>query len=370
MASIKTKFTVGLFIAIGLAITIVAIIWLGMSKYLEKGQHYVAYFDESIQGLDRDSPVKYRGVPVGRVKSVSVAPDGTLVQVIMKIETKLEPETEKEALKDIVAQLKSIGITGIMFLELDRKNKSDPEIVPKLTFVPDYPVIATKPSEIKLLLEGVDEVLKQFKSMDGKGLTDSAKATLGKIDRTVDDIQIKEISADIRLALNNINKLLTETRLPQMVTRMDSAARSAESFIGTAQDTIKRFDNMLAANEKGIDSAVGEVNRVIQNANNTVTQFNQIVSGNKQALMEAISGFNRSIKNFENLLTAGRRLVKQGDSIFSELQPRLLVVMQQLEITVENLKSFSENIAEQPSQLLFGEPPEARSVEPDTNQKQ
>ena len=34
MASIKTKFTVGLFIAIGLAITIIAIIWLGMSKYL------------------------------------------------------------------------------------------------------------------------------------------------------------------------------------------------------------------------------------------------------------------------------------------------------------------------------------------------
>jgi len=370
MASIKTKFTVGLFIAIGLAITIVAIIWLGMSKYLEKGQHYVAYFDESIQGLDRDSPVKYRGVPVGRVKSVSVAPDGTLVQVIMKIETKLELETEKETLGDIVAQLKSIGITGIMFLELDRKNKSDPELVPKLTFEPDYPVIATKPSEIKLLLEGVDEVLKQFKSMDGKGLTDSAKATLRKIDRSVDDIQIKEISADIRSTLNNINRILTETQLTRMVNRMDNAARSAESFMGTAHDTIKRFDNMVAANEKGIDSAVSEANRFIQNANNAITQLSQIVSGNKQALTEAISGFNQSIKNLEDLLSAGNRLIKQGDSTFSELQPRLLVIIQQLEITVDNLKSFSENIAEQPSQLLFGEPPVARQTEPDTFQKQ
>lgn len=365
MASIKTKFTVGLFIAIGLAITIVAIIWLGMSKYLEKGQHYVAYFDESIQGLDRDSPVKYRGVPVGRVKSVSVAPDGTLIQVIIKIETKLEPETEKEAMEDIVAQLKSIGITGIMFLELDRKSKSDPEIVPKLTFEPDYPVIATKPSEIKLILEGFDDVLKQFKSMDGRGLTDSVKATLGKIDRSVDDIQIKEISADIRSTLNNINRILNETPLTRMVNRMDSAARSAASFMETAQDTFKRFDDMVAANEEGIDSAVSEANRFIQNANNAVTQLNQIVSGNKQALTEAISGFNRSVKNLEDLLTAGNRLIKQGDSTFSELQPRLLVIIQQLEITVDNLKSFSENIAEQPSQLLFGEPPVARSVEPE-----
>jgi phospholipid/cholesterol/gamma-HCH transport system substrate-binding protein len=370
MASIKTKFTVGLFIAIGMAITIVAIIWLGMSKYLEKGQLYVAYFDESIQGLDKDSPVKYRGVSVGRVKSVGVAPDGTLVQVIMKIETKLEPEIEKESLEDIVAQLKSIGITGIMFLELDRKKKSAPDLSPKLTFEPKYPVIATRPSEIKLFIEGVNDVLIQLKSLDGKELTDKARATIGKIDRTVDDIQIKEISADIRTTLNNINRILTDTQLPRMVNRMDSAARSAASLIGTAQDTIKRFDNMLAANEKGIDTAVGEINRVIQNANNTVTLLDQIVSGNKQELMDAISGFNRSIKNLESLLTEGRRLVKQGDSTFSELQPRLLVIMQQLEITVDNLKSFSENIADQPSQLLFGEPPAARQTEPETFQKQ
>ena len=165
MASIKTKFTVGLFIAAGLAIAIVAIIWLGMSKYLEKGQLYAAYFDESIQGLDRDSPVKYRGVPVGRVQRIGVAPDGALVQVVMKIETKLEPE--KEVLADIAAQLKSAGITGIMFVELDRKKDGDPDFQPKLTFESDYPMIATRPSEIKMFLEGVDDVLKQLKSIDG-----------------------------------------------------------------------------------------------------------------------------------------------------------------------------------------------------------
>jgi len=365
MASIKTKFTVGLFIAIGLAIAIIVIIWLGMSKYLEKGQHYVAYFDESVQGLDRDSPVKYRGVPVGRVESVGVAPDGTLVQVVMKMETSLEPEGEKETRPDIVAQLKSIGITGIMFLELDRKKKNDPIFIPTLTFRPEYPVIDTKPSEIKLFLDNVDEVLQQFKSIDAKGLTDNAKATIGKIDQAVDDIQIKQISADIRAALNSTNRILTETRLTRMVDRVDSVAQSAESLLNTAQDTIKRFDNLLTANEKGIDSAVLEVNRVIRNTNNTVTQLNQIVSGNKQQLMEAFSGFNRSIHNLENLLKEGGRLIKQGDSTLSELQPRLLVVMQQLEITVENLKSFSENIAEQPSQLLFGEPPTPRQIEPD-----
>jgi len=365
MASIKTKFTVGLFIAMGLAIAIIAVIWLGMSKYLEKGQLYAAYFDESIQGLDRDSPVKYRGVPVGRVQSVGVAPDGTLVQVIMKIETELESESETEATRDIVAQLKSIGITGIMFVELDRKKKSDPEFAPKLTFAPEYPVIATKPSEIRLFLEGVDDVLKQFKSIDGRGLTNSAKATLGKIDQAIDDIQLSEIAKNIFSTLNNVNRILAEAQLTRMANRMNAVADSAASFMGMAQGAIQRFDNMLAANETGIGSAVDEVNRVIRNADDAVTQFNQIVGENKQALREAIVGFNRSIKNLENLLTEGRWVIKQGDTTLSELQPRLLVVMQQLEKTVQNLKSFSEDIARQPSQLLFGEPPEARTVEPE-----
>jgi len=366
MASVKTKFMVGLFIAIGLAISIVAIIWLGMSKYLEKGQLYVAYFDESIQGLDRDSPVKYRGVPVGRVKSVGVAPDGTLIHVIMKIETELEPESENETVEDIVAQLKSIGITGIMFVELDRKKAGDPEFTPKLTFRPEYPVIATKPSEIRLFLEGVDDVLKQLKSMDGKGLADNAKATLENIDRAVEAARTGEISTDIRATLDNFNRVFTETRLAGILNRMDSAAQSAEALINTAQDTVKRFDRMLTVNEKGIDSAVNEANRFIREAGDAMTHLNQIVAGNKQELMEAVSGFSRSGRNLESLLTEGRRLLNQGDSTLSELQPRLLAVMQQLETTVENLKSFSENIAEQPSQLLFGEPPEARPVEPDT----
>ena len=73
MASQKTKLAVGLFVACGLACAVLVIIWLGMSRFLEKGQFYVTYFDESIQGLVVDSPVKYRGVFIGRVESIGVA---------------------------------------------------------------------------------------------------------------------------------------------------------------------------------------------------------------------------------------------------------------------------------------------------------
>ena len=55
---------IGLFVIIGVSIGLITIIWLGAYKYFEKGGTYATYFDESVQGLQTDSTVKYRGVEV------------------------------------------------------------------------------------------------------------------------------------------------------------------------------------------------------------------------------------------------------------------------------------------------------------------
>jgi len=51
-----------------------------------KGFLYATYFDESVQGLQVDSAIKYRGVEIGKVQSIGVAPDYRLIEVIMKID--------------------------------------------------------------------------------------------------------------------------------------------------------------------------------------------------------------------------------------------------------------------------------------------
>ena len=50
-------------------------------KYFQKGSVYVTYFDESVQGLQVDSIVKFRGVDIGTVRKIGVAPDQRLVEV-------------------------------------------------------------------------------------------------------------------------------------------------------------------------------------------------------------------------------------------------------------------------------------------------
>ena len=126
MARQSTNFVIGLFVIIGCVLGVVAIIWVGATSYFQKGNTYISYFDESVQGLQVDSGVKYRGVEVGRVETIRVAPDNRLIGVVMKIN--LRDDLQKNS----VAQLKAAGITGVMFVDLDRKKPGEPDLSPKI----------------------------------------------------------------------------------------------------------------------------------------------------------------------------------------------------------------------------------------------
>src|SRR5208283_457873 len=107
MAQNRSYFLIGLFVTIGVMIGVAGVIWLGATKYFQKGSMYATYFDESVQGLQVDSIVKYRGVDIGSVRSIRVAPDQRLVEVVMKI------EVNNFGVGGVVAKLTPAGITGI-----------------------------------------------------------------------------------------------------------------------------------------------------------------------------------------------------------------------------------------------------------------
>jgi len=212
MASIKTKFNVGLFVILGITIATIAIMWLGISHYFEKGKLYAAYFDESVQGLNKDSPVKYRGVTIGRVESIGVAPDAKLIEVVMKVETDLKPG------KNLVAQLKSVGITGIMFVELDNKKESEPDYSPEINFPSKYLVIATKPSDIKLYMEGLAKFLHEINSLN-------LKSSLEKWDSAM--VSVEEAGNSFTDLSDNADKTITNLQLYLLTTMQNFERASA-----------------------------------------------------------------------------------------------------------------------------------------------
>jgi phospholipid/cholesterol/gamma-HCH transport system substrate-binding protein len=327
MATQKTKFAVGLFVAIGITLAILVTIWLGMSRFLHKGRFYATYFDESVQGLDVDSPVKYRGVFTGRVESIGVAPDSKLIKVILKIESGQKLD------QNIVAQLKSVGITGSMFVELDQKRAGEPDQSPLLSFPSEYPIIASKPSEIKGLISGFDAILNQIKALDLEEISGKIKATLDNLNQSVDDADVERISQTINSSFEKMEKILTD----------------------------QRWDKVLAA----ADTAGQELNNLLDKADRTLSRVQGIVSGKEETVKNALDNFSRAMEKANILLNKSTSLVSGTDASISELMQYLVVAAQNLELASENLNQLMELLADHPSQLLFGEPPKPRNLDAD-----
>ena len=351
MASLKTKFAVGLFLAAGIALTIGAVIWLGMSHYFERGHRYAAYFDDSVQGLAKDSPVKYRGVPVGRVERIGVAPDARLIEVVIMFDQELKPE---ERIDKIVAQLKTIGITGIMFIELDQREKTDPDLSPKLSFTPKYPVVPTKPSEITKLLKNIDDVIKQFQTVELDEISNKIKLTLDNFSRLAEDADVKAVSADIRAVLGKIDRVL-------------NAASSLEKLIARGNQTIRRLEGLIARNEPRIDASIQHLKSAIEHADGTVKRFDSMLVENQSTIRSTVTGFAQTARQAGNLMHGGTGLIQNIDDRLSDLQLDLRATTQNLKIASENLNQLVEMVTDQPSQLLFGKPVPARKVEEDNS---
>jgi phospholipid/cholesterol/gamma-HCH transport system substrate-binding protein len=131
MATEAHKFRVGLFVFISILLIITALIVWGAKAFGENAVIYATYFAESVQGLEVDSEVKFRGLTIGRVSWIDLAPDGELVEVLMNI----NEESNFTVGPSNLVRLISANITGMKYLEIEMRN-GRPRKEPALSFKP------------------------------------------------------------------------------------------------------------------------------------------------------------------------------------------------------------------------------------------
>lgn len=241
MAKKTANFMLGLFVILGFFLAVGAIIYVGATSFFQKGQTYVTYFDESVQGLQGDSSVKYRGVDVGRVEKIRVAADNKLIGVVIKVNLRdLQPT-------NTVAQLKAAGITGVMFIELDRRKPGEPDLSPQVNFPSEYPVIPSRPSEIQKILSKIDGLVAKIDQIDTKGISDQLKLTGKAVE---DFFKGKEMKA-ILVKLQS-----TTTNLDNITQRVDKgiAGGKLEGVLADSQETLKSLRTLLTGVQEEIQA--------------------------------------------------------------------------------------------------------------------
>jgi phospholipid/cholesterol/gamma-HCH transport system substrate-binding protein len=302
MAKKTSSFLVGLFVIIGVALLAGAIIWIGVTGYFQPGSTYVTYFNETVQGLQRDSVVKYRGVDVGRVEQIRIAPDNKLVAIIMKINMR------GDLSKTAVAQLSMAGITGVMFIDLDFRKYDEPDLSPQITFPSEYPVIPSKPSEYARILSGINEVITKLNAIDFRGISDQLQATM------------KDISG-----------LFKGEQLQSILTKVNQASANLQSLTGKVNSLLSKVK--VEGIVKDTAAAIAETRVALNEAKSFVTDLRD----------------NLTAMKLPETMTRTRSVILEAQ-----------LISENLKRTTESLEKFSERISDRPPDLLFGKPPQPR----------
>lgn len=302
-------FVVGFFVTVGTIAAVALILWLGASKYLRTGDKYVTYFDESVQGLQVDSAVKYRGVEVGSVEKIHVAPDNKLIEVVIKVN--LRKGTEH----DLVSQLKAAGITGIVFVELDKRDPKKQVRSPKLSFKADYPVIPSQPSDTARIFSEIDDIYKEIVKIDFQGISNGVKGALKSVETSLSNPRINSILANADSVTSGLDK--------------------------TVQLTNQRLE------DRKLDEILDEAKGAVTDARKLITSVEKELHAMKLAD------------------TAGK-----ANRMADLLERRTRAISFELETTSENLRQTTdtidqlmERVRDTPSELLFSKPPVLRRKE-------
>jgi phospholipid/cholesterol/gamma-HCH transport system substrate-binding protein len=258
---------VGAFV-VGLAVVATAVgLWLASGGIsLERHDRYIAHFEESVSGLSRGAPVKYRGVPVGTVRDMALdTGDPERVRIVLEVKrgTHITGET--------VAVLVFQGLTGIASVDLAGGGHGSAPLA--ATRGEPYPVIRTAPSTLRRLELGVTKLL-----ADLGETARSANALIGGDTRlalrgTVADLQqvvhaFAGKSSDVEAAIGNASESLSHAaeasaRLPGLVARIGRGADAVERVA-------EEVGRVSAATRAAVDEASGaakDASRVVERLN-------------------------------------------------------------------------------------------------------
>jgi len=292
---------VGLFTLVLSAALIAGLLWLAAGGHFGKQYDiYLAYVNESVAGLNLNAPVKYRGVDVGRVSDIRLDPGNSeAVRLTFEISRGTPVKIDTDAV------LKSQGLTGIAYVELDGGGKDAPLLVS--TPGSEYPVINTKPS-LSARLENV------------------ATQVLSSLDRTS----------------NNINSLLSDENR--------AALQRTLADVSTIAHTI-------AARKDTIDAGITNANKVFEEGARAMAQVGPAIQRiDRSAEAIRLMADNASAASVE----AGKTVHAVGGDVkrlTSETLPEFERLIREMNDLAGSLRRLSDTYERNPNSLLFGRTP-------------
>jgi phospholipid/cholesterol/gamma-HCH transport system substrate-binding protein len=304
----------GLFVVAGVGLSLAALVLLGAKSLQTETVTYTTYFDESVQGLDVGSPVKFRGVTIGNVSNIEVS-CGIVVSQLVSLKL-LDTTPKKRALgfgvkapatlavpADLRMQLGSAGITGVKFISIDFFDVAD-NPPPVLPFSVPENYVPAAPSTMKSLEDAVVKAVNRFPEIadqllavmslanrelsviDREKLPEQAGATLVRtgqvltlMEGALKQANVGKLSADAAKTIAGLQTAIDH--LDAMLTKMGGD----NGLVASAQRATDSIGD-LAGGAKGLGSELGDTLRDVREAADSIQRLAEALDTDSDMLLK------------------------------------------------------------------------------------
>ena len=298
---------IGGFVVILIGFLFAFLIWLAKVDIDREYVEYDIFFEESVAGLLKASNVQYNGIPVGKVLSISIAPDDP-----SKVLVQIRIDSDVPILEDSVAVLSMQGLTGVLVVQIEGGSPDSAQLLPMGE--EERAVIASRVSPIQELFVG------------GPDLINEAIITVGRLNKLLGDENLANIASVLGNAEMLSGALAAQSEnFERIFSDLQFALVDLRRAAVAAERVASKADKLLADDVK---AAMGDLRNLLATANSLAENLDGVVGDNRAAVTAFASGTLPEIS-------------------------RLVVDMRRLAIAVSQL---AEKLEANPSELIFGTP--------------
>lgn len=244
-------FAVGIFISLSLAMFVGFLIWVTGTHDTRNYKKYTVHFTDPINGLKMGGMVQYKGVEVGKVIDIRLAPERNDL-----IKVDIEVQENAPIYAGTKASLAMMGVTGMVYMDM-ATDVSDTQPVPVIPGE-KYPVIQGSGTNLAKILADIPEISRQVLEITRKlnGLLDEPNMN-----------ELDVIISNIEHLTRDLNGLLSVENVNNATMTLENVSRTTSDL----QDIVKRFEN--TADE--IDKAVRSISDVVNSNEANINKFTQ-----------------------------------------------------------------------------------------------
>jgi paraquat-inducible protein B len=331
MSQQANYFRLGLFIIASIAVFVGIVLALSAGQLFSHTVVLETYFNESVQGLDTGSAVKYRGVQLGRVTNITFTfgrYEQDLPRSVRKpyvlVESEVDPalfgfaaESDPERLQQAIerglrVRIAPVGITGTAYLEIDLVENAPPPL--PIDWTPRNLYIPSAPSSYNQIVRGAQNFLVKLDRLDVESILADAHKLLVTANAKLDGAQLDKLASnadstlkDVRAAAVQLNKVLASPEITQATKDLAAAAARARELL--ASPKLDKLPEDAAATVAGVREVLEspQVKNSLASADRILRRLDELTAGSDADIAAALANLRRLSENLRDLTESLRR---------------------------------------------------------------